>query len=357
MSTITLPEAPAESLSHAAAQLVGQLVALRRAALDHETRHDDVLRGLPENARDSARNLLHYLALRQHDIRELQDQLSRLGLSRLGRAEAHTLASIDAILDALHALTASARPAGARVRGTAIGAGAKRLASHADALLGKAPPGHTTRIMVTAPTEAAHDDNLHQSLLDAGMGVLRINCAHDTPDEWLTMIERQRRASAQCGRHTVVYADLAGPKLRTGIIGAVGQLAEFKPRRDAWGRVTAPATLWLTPAAATETPPQPVDAVLPVDAALLLDAAPGDIIEVTDARDTVRRLCLDLRDGASWLAQCRQHGYVMSGADMRLLRDGECLASGNVGEVPPLHLPIELRAGDPLRLTRSDAPG
>ena len=39
------------------------------------------------NYQDSARNLLHYLALRRHDLRPLQLRLAALGLSSLGRAE------------------------------------------------------------------------------------------------------------------------------------------------------------------------------------------------------------------------------------------------------------------------------
>ena len=52
--------------------------------------------------RISARNLLHYLALRQHDLRDMQRELASLGLSSLGRMEAHTLAGLDAVLAALH---------------------------------------------------------------------------------------------------------------------------------------------------------------------------------------------------------------------------------------------------------------
>ena len=51
----------------------------------------------------SARNLVHYLALRQHDVRELQRELSRLGLSSLGWLEGHTLAALDAVIVALRA--------------------------------------------------------------------------------------------------------------------------------------------------------------------------------------------------------------------------------------------------------------
>jgi hypothetical protein len=41
---------------------------------------------------ESARNLTHYVSLRAHDLRQLQNDLGRLGLSSLGRLESHTLA-------------------------------------------------------------------------------------------------------------------------------------------------------------------------------------------------------------------------------------------------------------------------
>jgi pyruvate kinase len=39
----------------------------------------------------SACNLAHYLAMRQFDLRHLQDRLAQAGLSSLGRAEASVL--------------------------------------------------------------------------------------------------------------------------------------------------------------------------------------------------------------------------------------------------------------------------
>ena len=53
---------------------------------------------------DSARNLLHYLALRCRDVRPLQLRLATLGLSSLGRAESHVLATVEAVLEVLHRL-------------------------------------------------------------------------------------------------------------------------------------------------------------------------------------------------------------------------------------------------------------
>ena len=61
---------------------------------------------VPPYFRPSALNLLHYLVLRQLDLWPLQRDLSSLGLSSLGRTEAHALAGVDAVLAALHKLAA-----------------------------------------------------------------------------------------------------------------------------------------------------------------------------------------------------------------------------------------------------------
>ena len=47
--------------------------------------------------KNSVRNLIHYLALRRHDIRQLLEELAALGLSSLGRTESHVLARIERV--------------------------------------------------------------------------------------------------------------------------------------------------------------------------------------------------------------------------------------------------------------------
>jgi pyruvate kinase len=59
---------------------------LRRAALAAEQEFSAELELAAPSMRKSAFNLVHYLAVRRHDVRELQDELARLGLSSLGRA-------------------------------------------------------------------------------------------------------------------------------------------------------------------------------------------------------------------------------------------------------------------------------
>lgn len=345
------------SESYIVQNLIPALKKLRADAVAMERAYHSRVGCIDPFYRSSARNLLHYLALRQSDIRDLQHDLALLGLSRLGRAEAHTLGSIDAVLDALCALAGQPRERHGKVSAIDLGNGGACLGDHAKILLGESPDRYSTRVMVTMPSEAAKDPALVRELLAAGMGIMRINCAHDGPDDWLAMIRHLRDAERAVGRTCKVYADLAGPKLRTGDIRAVGRLAEFKVKRDTWGRVTTPAKVWLTPEDQPEEPALPVDGTLPVNGELLKIMRSGDFFEVEDARGSARSLLVKQQSGASWLAYCHRHAYVAEGAGCRLYRNDSLLAEGQVSSLPEVFPPIVLKVGDDLVLTRDKQPG
>ena len=58
------------------------------------------------------------------------------------------------------------------------------------------------------------EQKLVEEMLQAGMTVARINCAHDTAREWLAMIQTLKHAIAKTGKLCKIYMDLAGPKIR-----------------------------------------------------------------------------------------------------------------------------------------------
>src|SRR4051812_32558684 len=100
LRTSSPPAAPSPSST---ADLVTALSKLREAVLSNERRHAGQLAEVSPAYLPSARNLIHYLGLRQHDLRALQRALATRGLSSLGRCEPHTLATLDAVLRALGA--------------------------------------------------------------------------------------------------------------------------------------------------------------------------------------------------------------------------------------------------------------
>ncbi len=181
-----------------------------------ERLHSHRIAGRGHGASSSLRNLIHYLTLRRHDVRLLQEHLALLGLSSLGSAESHTLYTVESALHALGALTGRSEPWPSARGAPCFQDGTALLASHTFALLGSASPGIRVRIMVTLPSEAAHDPAFVLSLVAKGMNVARTHCAHAGPDAWAATAAAVREAARATGRSCLVQMDLGGPKLRTG---------------------------------------------------------------------------------------------------------------------------------------------
>jgi len=162
----------------------------------------------------SALNLAHYLALRHRDLRSLQRGLMLLGLSSLGRLESRVMPTLIAVKSALAALLG--RPPEARPSARAFFAGERRLLANTHEVLGGTEASPPIALLVTCPTEAASDPDFMLALAGRGVQAVRINCAHDGPDDWARMIDHLRAAEAASGRRMKVFMDLAGPKIRTG---------------------------------------------------------------------------------------------------------------------------------------------
>lgn len=240
---------------------------------------------------DSARNLLAYLAMRCHDIRPLQLALADMGLSSLGRSEGSIVATLDAVISILHRLDGEPEPT-ASASGCTLAVGHEHLVAHANALFGSPPNGREVRIMVTLPSGSAHDYTLIHDLLASGMDCARINCAHDSPAEWAKMIEHIRNAEKELQRPCTVTMDLAGPKLRTGPIASGLAVVKAKPRRDARGRPTAPARVWLASNTRPFDPPSSADATFRVDGDWLANLVESEQISFRDARGAKRMLTI-----------------------------------------------------------------
>jgi pyruvate kinase len=288
-------------------ELLQQLNSLRTEMMDLEASDQRELAALDPDHRASATNLLHYVALRRHDIRQLQSQLAALGLSSLGRTGPHVISALHAVMNALHRIDGTDGNADGVYEGAPeIGEGATLLDKNTEALLGAPPKGRTVRIMVTMPSEAATDYELVRDLVQHGMDCMRINCAHDGPEQWASMIRNLRRAEKETNRPCKVAMDVAGPKLRTGPVAPGPAVLKFKPKRDDFGRVTSPARVWLTPSSSPEHAPAHADACLPVRENWLAKVKRGDRIRFTDARGAKRTLKVTAASENSRWAECNR---------------------------------------------------
>jgi pyruvate kinase len=333
--------------------LITELTAIRRQLLKTG---DRVPAEVHQNFRPSAANLLHYLALRQRDLRTLQASLAELGLSSLGRSESHVLATVNAVLATLQRL------AGQCVDSTtgnqtlvSFQQGARFLHEHTRRLMGG---GDKVHIMVTMPSEAAGDAQLIRELLQAGMDCARINCAHDGPEQWSAMIANLESAQQDTGRCCRVMMDLAGPKLRTGPIVQGPDVLKYRPRRDAYGRLIEPAHIWLSDDLTARPAPAPADASLQVATNWLAGIKPGESIKFRDTRDASRHLTvLEVTLEGCWL-EGRKTAYLDNGVMFYRHAGGEGRVVGTfIGGIPSRPNSLHLTVGDRLIVTGDGCPG
>ena len=335
-------------------RLLAQLDDLLESLEAAEQVWSDWLPAVAPSFRSSARNMMHYWAIRQYDLRDLQARLGAFGLSSLGRSEPHVEATLRLVRSAVVAILEDTwrPPVSAAVSAEE---GRELLRRRAVELLGPAPAGRETRIMVTLPSEAATDPDLVRVLVESGMNVARINCAHDDADAWRAMAGNVRHASTVTGRGCLVAMDLAGPKLRTGPIQPGPRVVKLRPHRDALGLVIAPARAWLTAADSPADPPEVGMQVLPVPAQWLDRRGDGDVVALHDARGAKRHLVLTRSEdnAAGLIATTRKTVYLATRTLLNVVHTDDPV---ELGLLPATEQYLQLRRGDILHLTRDCSP-
>jgi pyruvate kinase len=335
--------------------LLEQLEQIQADAIESEKKYEKKIRKIHQQNQKSALNLIHYLALRNQDIRELQDTLGQLGISRLGRAESHVMASITAVINLLKKILKKEQVEEKKPP-VSFKKGRKILKANTSSLLGKKLKGSKVRIMVTLPTNAADDYKFIKKLLTSGMNSARINCAHDDTEVWKRMIDKINKAKKQTGRNVRICMDLGGPKLRTGSMRPGPKVVHLQPERDLIGKVTSPSEVWLTPLG-TE-PDNDEDMIIPVSTDWLKNLDKGATINFTDSRNKHCKLKIDKKRGSGWMAKCYDSAYITTGTVLTTKSENEVEEnSAEVGEMLPLEEKIILKVGDKLILHKDPIPG
>lgn len=278
--------------------LLDQLEAIEAHVLAFERRNLALLPAIHPRYRESARNLLHYVALRQLDLRRLQLDLARHGLSSLGRSEG-------AVLSALRQVRRRIAEALDADRAEAL------LHERTRALLGHKPAHRHVSVMVTAPSAAEAD------------------------------------------RPCRVLMDVAGPQLRTGAMAPGPSGVSFRPRRDAFGRVVQDAVVPIL--AAQDGPPASAALLLPAEGVALLSE--GDLLRVTDTRGRCREVRVTGVQGDRAVGRTDQSLYLAEGCRVEVRRQGRAVWRGAAGPVPAQPQAVELVVGDRFVLAGDLVPG
>ncbi|OJW01439.1 MAG: pyruvate kinase [Microbacterium sp. 67-17] len=328
--------------------LRAELLTLRSAAQDAERAASAPLSRVHPVHAAGAANLVRYVALRSRDLRDVQDRLTAEGLSSLGRMEADVLRNLDAVLGTIDAALGHAAPhEHATADADTRFAPATPLSVHAAALLGGTADDRQTRIMVTLPSEAADDPALVTRFARAGMDVARINCAHDDSAAW----ERMARHVRDAGASIRIATDLAGPKLRTGPLEPGPRVVKVSPTRDALGRVTEPASVWLV-APRADGSAAPAGEIPITDDMWLARLRIDDTVEFTDTRGRSRYMTVVALRGGGAQIEGDRTAYLGTGTLLDV--DGR---ETRVGPLPPVDQALRVRRGEIIELRPDEEPG
>lgn len=190
--------------------LLRKLEQLYQGMLQAEAQKSAQIETVNSYYKSSAINLIDYLALRSQDIEALQKELHQQGLSSLSASESHIRLQLIRVMKLLN----DEKFAGSK---TDAESGTKQLQQNCLMLLGQGSAEGLPPVMVTFDTNFAADTKLISSLLENGMRIARINCAHDDEETWAKMISSLQKAMAKTMLPCKLYMDLAGPKIRTQI--------------------------------------------------------------------------------------------------------------------------------------------
>lgn len=357
-STVSAAHASLVAVAHDLVRLEGRLRDLEKDM------QESIDRVRPDR-RESATNLVHYVALRQHDLRDLQIQLSQRGLSSLGRSESCVMGSLLEVSERVHEGLALGGDEGARRelsrlekrrRAAMSWETAKScLHQHTRDMLGPRPDDRHIYIMVTAPSAKEADRAWMAKMLRAGMNVLRINCAHETEREWRKMIRALRAARRGTGAECRVLMDLAGPKIRTGPIAGARHIATWKPAKDEIGNVTAPARVVIR--RSSVAPADATDPFLFVGDEAFAKVRKGDDLCFHDARDKKRVLGIHEVGRDELVGFSTKRACVLDQARARLHRAGEYVGDVTLEVGGSEGTAIDVKMGDTLLLTRRATEG
>ena len=190
-----------------------QLTELENKMLSEVENRQSIFKDIRPEQIKSAQNLIHYLVLRNEDIRELQDSLHIYGLSSLASSESQIHSQLQSILQRLGRVYTPQELDTCTYEYTL-----KQMLKKSRILFGQKVDPIIPYIMVTFDGSFADNYAVVKNLLQNGMNVARINCAHDDEATWSKMINQLKRAIRHTNLPCKIYMDLAGPKIRTRII-------------------------------------------------------------------------------------------------------------------------------------------
>ncbi len=320
---------------------------------EFESKYETQLNKVHPNYSQSARNLVHYLAMRSFNMNVFQDKIEDLGLPLNLESQNNILFDLLNFRTVINSLMNNEifEEEHESLNNKQVG---EILNKNRQAVFGEVRNKRRTAILVTQPVEAAYNKDFVSSLLKHGMDCARINCAHDDEMVWQAIIDNINSSDHPCK----ITMDLGGPKLRTGKMKPGPKVIHIKPKSNSIGQVTEPAKIWLAPYGTKPPKDQEVDAVIPVNKKWLRKTKEGSYIIFKDSRDRKCKIKITGKEGKGRWGSSKESAFVTTETLFNVFFEKKSSSEiHSVQELIPLEEVIFLFQGDYLRLDRDPIPG
>ena len=327
-------------------EINAQIDIILQKVFEYEKRYSTQIEKVHPNFKESAKNLIHYLALRTFDNNIIQEKLAAAGLPISSSYEGQILFGLLSFKSIIIGLL---REEEIEYNYSFIDTEQAKwfLKHNTEALFGKTPKKRETRIMVTQPTHAAYEPEFSKNLIEIGMNAARINCSHDNEAVWKAIIDNIKASPKECK----IMMDLGGPKLRTGKMKSGPKVIHIKPKRNAFGQVVNPARVWLAPYGILPKNIEDADAIIPVNKKWLKKTKKNSYVVFRDARNKKCKLNINKKEGIGRWALCSDSAFVTTDTLLNVFLEKKLNSEiHSVHELLPLEEIIYLFEGDTLRL-------
>ncbi|CAG9622314.1 pyruvate kinase [Sutcliffiella rhizosphaerae] len=159
---------------------------------------------MTENKVKSYENLLAYLVCRKYGMEEWKKVLLKGGITLNHKAVMYSLRQIIARQEK----ALEQKPITPQEADKQLDTNKKKVHFHQEN--GFFP------VMVTLDVSMLKNREIFRKLMEAGMNIARINCAHDDSAVWEEFIKEIKLLNTQVTHSCKIYMDLAGPKIRLG---------------------------------------------------------------------------------------------------------------------------------------------
>lgn len=330
-------------------EIVVALNSIIEKMYEFETKYKSQINQVHPHYFHSAKNLVHYLAMRSFNINIFQQKLEDVGLPITLETQDNILYSFLNLRSIIYSLLDYELfdEDGEFLTNKEV---RKIHEENSKALFGTIKNKRKTAIMVTQPTEAASDEEFIKSLLKQGMDCVRVNCAHDDEIIWKQIIDHVRTNEPECK----VMMDLGGPKLRTGKMKPGPKVIHIKPKKNTFGQVIEPAKVWLAPYGLMPPKGKEFDVIIPVNKKWLRKTKKGSYIIFRDSRDKKCCIYIDKKEEKGRWASCSDSAFVTPSTLLNVFLEKKSRKEiHTLQELLPLDEVIFLFEGDLLRLDKN----